>query len=217
MAVEDFTAYTESDPGSEITVTSTKVSWASMARDVDSWVVDDKGVDHFDGDFTHLVETQLTADGSTGLGTFWAIANAIDTWDDIDAAGGSQLLAFFYGTGPAIYIREIDSGTQYSDTSVNLSAGTTYYLEIERDESVGTHGTLYCRIYSDSGRTTLVDTLSIALHSSKKDFRYIYACQNLNTGDSGASRESTAFSQNLDLQEAGGVSVAPRLTLMGVG
>ena len=58
-------------------------------------------------------------------------------------------------------------------------------------------------IYSDSERTILLDTLGINLHSSKKDYRYVYG---LNTANSGAAGEQVGYVQNLNLNLPEGVA-----------
>jgi len=75
---------------------------------------------------------------------------------------------------------------------------TTYYNKVKRDEAIGDNGTLYMYIYSDAGRTNLLDTLSVAL-TSKVDFRYFYVAQNTDTG---GADECYGWLENLDLQEA---------------
>ena len=61
MAVEDFTTYTEVDPNSRITVSSTKVTWASVQRDEDAYVYKDKGVNYFDEN--DLLKGTITSKG----------------------------------------------------------------------------------------------------------------------------------------------------------
>jgi len=50
---EDFSTYTEEDPETLVTVTSSRVTWAGTAPNNVAYVCDDKTADHFDGDFTH--------------------------------------------------------------------------------------------------------------------------------------------------------------------
>lgn len=215
MAVQDFTTYTEVDPSSRLTVTSSKVAWASQnANDSAGYVYKDMGAAHFAGDFEHLLEVQLTSAGTFAIfAPVWMMANNINNMTGLRTANQDFLGVRFYwdnnGSNYQLQIIERDGASEYTDDTSgvgNLSAATTYYLKIKRDESVGTHGTFYCYIYTDSGRTSLFDTLSIALHTSKKDYRYIYGESNYVTGD---NRASTGFSQNLDLQESTSITVSP--------
>ena len=206
--IEDFTTYTEVDPNGRITVTSPKVAWADLSCNEDAHVYKDKGVNHFAGDFEHLVENQLTSAAANAWVVTWMVANDIDDWNGLRGASLSHLAVYdFRGTSPAVEpiwgIFEQDGASAYNDETPTglFSFGTTYYLKIKRDESVGTYGTIYGYIYSDVARTTLLDTLTVALHTSKKDYRYIYGADTHNIALS--THYQTGFTENLDLQEAG--------------
>jgi hypothetical protein len=216
MATENFIGYTETDPDTVITVAASKVSWVQLERNSDAYVYDDKGAAHFGGDFDHKLDVQITtgiADG--GAGGFWALTNSVNDWAGLVTASADGLRVYWYrGAGPVYYIglTELDAGTEYEDSWNGASLDTTYYLRIKRDESVGTYGTIYCGIYSTSGLRNAgdgtdgdVDNLAVTLHTSKKDFRYVFAVMSSNTGDN--DKESDGFSENLDLQEATDLSI----------
>lgn len=200
---EDFTTYTEYDEGNDITVTTDRLTLTNLDTDADTfWVYDDKGAAHFDADFEHLEKVYLSSTATNCHCVHWMLANDVGDLKDIKDASGSCLAAFWYDSGSELILAyEVDAGTAYSDASSALSLSTVYYLEIERDEAVGTYGTLYIRIattdyYGNGGN--LVDTLSVALHTAKRDFRYVYGV----TGyDSGVSRLVTGYVELLDLQE----------------
>jgi len=94
-----------------------------------------------------------------------------------------SLLAVAHGTSPYVTIyngiyshltlKETNGATDTIDSYTSLSQNTDYYLTLKRDEAIGTYGTLYAYIYSDSARTTLVDTLTVTL-TEKQDFRYLF-------------------------------------------
>lgn len=186
-STEDYTDYTETDPDEVYTVISSKITYTEISRDAaNAYVYDDKGSGHFDGDFEHLCEIEWTDQSNNGRTYVWGLGNSTNILANthLGLRDGSYLLL-----------------TEQGNTSDNTSHGedTRWYLEIERDESVGTYGTLYCRIYSDSGRTTLVDTLSVTL-AAKTDFRYIFGAAG--DDDNSSSRTITGYVQNLDLQES---------------
>jgi len=196
----DFTdpAWTEEDPNTRITVAADKVSWAALTKNENAWVVYDFTAGYFDGDFRHELEVKQTAADNGGWIFFWALTNIVDDMKGIDDASGD-----FIGLGiedaagsPKIELRECDGGSTYASALTGLTEGTLYYITVVRDENIGTHGTVYCYIYSDSGRTILLGKLEIALHSSKKDYRYLYAC---NTWNSGAAAAHTGYCENLRL------------------
>jgi len=202
MAVEDFTGYTEVDEGADITVTSTKVDMVAVPKDDTTHVTLDKTAGHFSGDFTHLI-TMFAASGNTETSQMgmWALSNSLGGLLTIFNASGDEVAVYFLDVSGAcrMYNAENDSGTFYSDFS-GLSYDTIYYPSIERDEAASTYGDMILKIYDDSGRTSLVDTVTLSMHTSKKDYRYIYACQTWK--DASNNAEFTGYSQNLDLQEA---------------
>lgn len=201
--IEDFETYTSVDPDSAITVIASKVSWSDLKRGAEAYVYKDKGIDHFDGDFEHLLTSRFISADARGAGNLWVMANTIDSYVGMH---GNDADAFFlptYRTGSdyRYFLRELDSGTTYTSTLWNSVVNTIYYLKIARDESVGTYGTIYCYIYNDSDRTDLETTLSVTLHTCKKNFRYIYAVQ---AQDQATDPDDghTGYIENLDLQEA---------------
>lgn len=196
MAFEDFTTYTEVDPNSRISIIASTITVTAITRDEDAFVYDDKTVGHFSEDLTHLITTNIDNSVSTGNVTSWALTNDID--DSQGLIGGSKsFLELLHVGGTSYILVEVDAGTPYTD-SVVLTEGQTYYSTIERDESIGSFGQLTCEIYSDSGRTILVDTLLLSLHS-KIDFRYVFAVMSYD--DNQAARTTDLTVSNLDLQE----------------
>lgn len=203
MALENFTTYTEVDPNSRIAKTSTKVTWTLLQRDEDAYVYKDKGADYFDGDFTHLLAIRLTAGDTSGFVKCWCLANLVDDAKGIEDVSGDYLAIYIKKSfANTMAVEECDGGSLTAlstGSTYELELNTTYYLKVIRDESVGTYGTIYLYIYSDSARTTLLATQSITLNTSKKDFRYIYACQSYNAASSEAQ---SAYTENLNIFKA---------------
>ncbi|KKM74742.1 hypothetical protein LCGC14_1397280 [marine sediment metagenome] len=217
MAVENFTTYTEVDPNSKITVTSSKTSWATLRRNESAYVYIDKGVNYFGGDFTiYLTYNQTGGVGNSGAGQCWTLANLVNDAQSIITANDDYLsILCTVGVLKAIQLEECDGGTlYYSAADYDITEGTDYYLKIVRDEAVGTYGTLYLYTYSDAARTTLLNTQSITLHSSTKDFRYLYAVQSRNTGESGIY--FTGYSENLEVVYNVASTTAPAVTTQAV-
>lgn len=205
MSVEDLTTYTEVDPGTYLSVTSSRSTFTNMTQAIDAYVYKDKGVDHFDGNFEHLITVYQGQTENIGdpYVTHWCLANMVNDYYYIFLNADSLAIDVrsLHGSPPyiTIQLRETVAGTRYSFTAHDESINTPYYLKIKRNEAVGTYGTIYCYIYSDSGRTNLLATLSGALHE-KEDFRYIYTTQSWNSGSSNSICDG--YSENLDLQEA---------------
>lgn len=175
MATEDFTTYTEVDPGSQVAITSTRITFTDLAQNLDTYVYKDKGVNFFSGDLEHFLVVKGTV-VSGGQDYVWALTNVINDWTGIADANESALgIEIFDQSGNINFIiRELDSGTEYNSGALALTSGTVYYLKVVRDEAVGTYGTIYLYVYSDSARTNLLGSKSITLHTSKKDYRYLF-------------------------------------------
>ncbi len=115
MANENFTTYTEVDPNSRITKTSTKVTWAALDRNETAYVYKDKGVDFFDGDFTHLLTVYMTTLVNGSYVYAWALTNDLNSIRVIDNANGDALGVWLGGLTagviPTITLYELDGGT----------------------------------------------------------------------------------------------------------
>jgi len=132
------------------------------------------GANHFAAGFTHLVDVKPTAVVAGCRVAWWALANVVDDMKALRVASADHLWAYFEAINvnvPLIYLQEEYGAGSYYDGSVNLATGTQYYIKIVRDETIG-NGTLTLYIYSNAARTSLVDTLSVALHA-KVDFQFI--------------------------------------------
>ncbi|MCK5602346.1 hypothetical protein KAR91_10765 [Candidatus Pacearchaeota archaeon] len=201
MTIENFNTYTEVDPNNHINTTSSRATATNINGGEVAYLYKDKGVGAINGDFNHTFETLVSASSNNNnQPAFWALANLLNDQKSIQDASGDELAVNLVDvTGaatPTFYLREIDGGTLYQDFGT-VDSLVLRYLTIIRDESVGANGTLYLYIYSDSLRTILLDTLSIALHTSKKDFRYLYGIQSRDLGS--AIRITSGYIQNLDL------------------
>jgi len=91
-----------------------------------------------------------------------------------------------------LYLTHKDDIVQ--DSSVDLDVGTTYYLTITRESNVYT-----VKIYSDSSRTTLVDTISIDVTGQDEEtltFSYIETTASQDSALDG-NDQSDGFIENL--------------------
>lgn len=205
MSAENLSLYTEEDPNGRLSESATRVTYAGLTNAETAYLYYDKGVNFFNGDFLHHVDI-LASSGSSGAGgNVWALSNDLGDYWTLRSGGKNMLCAQFvqetYDTDHMrLFLFEQDGGDSYANQDTYFFVySTPYYLKIKRDESVGTYGTFYCYAYSDTARTNLLITQSIALHSSEKDFRYIYACQTRH--DDGAGSVN-GYTENLDLSPA---------------
>lgn len=219
MAAKDFTTATETDPNGRYVVTASKIAVTDLQSDEDAYVYWDEGVGHFDGDWEWLVDVTVDSYFTNNGRMYVGMANVVD--DVVNCSDWQGLGLWERSATHRAVAYERDGGTAYEDYDEVLTDGVKFYFEVERDEAVGTYGTLYVRVYSDSGRSSLVSTASVTLHSSKKDFRYSYGVQ---SQDISSSNRIFGDIENLDLQEASGamdgsasLSVASSPTLAGSG
>ena len=201
MAKEDFTTYTESDPNSQITKTTNRVTFTGFQRKDNAYVVKDFGVDFFSGDFSSLITVFVSAHSAVNeIAGVWVMANE----------GALNLRALWTGNKNAIFLRfeqqagvtklafyEFDVGNFIGGQSFNITLSTIYYIKITRDESVGSFGAAKCFIYTDAARTTLVATLTVTLNSAKRDYRYLYP---LSCWGAGTTHSITGFTKDLEIE-----------------
>lgn len=188
MVYEDFTdGWVEVDVGADrIQRTATHVDHSSVRNEI-TYLYKDYASNHF-GNFVHLVDFRFVS--GNWLGIAWFLANSIS-----HILGCNPYIAVrAYGTTNKFYLTEYD-GTQYDATStLTYTNNVWYYLKITKS---GT--SLELKIYSDSARQTLLDTLNITLHTDYQ-FQYLYACS---TWYLPPNTDSCVLDiDNLDIQEA---------------
>ncbi len=211
MAIEDFGTYTEVDPNSRIAKTTRRVTWADLqTRNESAYVYSDKGVDFFSANFVHRLAFEITEYPGGIFVSPWVLANVVDDVSAINAGDAIYILHAGSGGNPAIRIDERVAGTSYTSSLYVISLNTPYFLSIERDESVGTFGTLYCYVFSDAARATLLTTLSLALHQ-KTDFRYVYPIATFDDAP-GVTNETSGYVENLELFGPTDLGVLPVVT-----
>lgn len=195
--LEDFTTYTEVDPGSDVTVTANTITLNEFVGSSTTYVYKDYGAGHFIGDFEHLIEYNLgNSTEVDAIACPYVLATDLgavpDLYDDV------EIVVRWLRQGEAnnrLYLYLYDGGYEDSDNYNSLSIDTSYYLKIARTTGSPTDINVY--IYSDDSRTTLVDTL-LAQSGYSSTFSHIYPLNSLE----GAAKDSYATISNLDLQEA---------------
>ena len=173
---EDLTGYTEVDPVGYISKTSSRVTLAYLLCSVDAYLYHDFGVNYFDKidlQFAGRVSSSTAYNGMCCVG----FANNVN-----DYAGWSQYISvvFYRNNSTGKYgVTLVTSGM--GGDSYEISANTTYYFTLSR--SAGSN-TVTLKIYSDSARTALLDTLSAGGVGTSTKFQYFYPAASFNTGDS---------------------------------
>jgi len=204
---ENFSAdYTEVDPVTYLDRTATRTTWTNLSHSVDAYVYKDFTANHFAGDFYHTFDVQWNSMTATGIVAGWMLANAVDDVKAIsDSATEDALYIRLNEAAGSVYIRlcEADGSTIYFSQSTALTVDTTYYIRVWRDDDEGTYGKVYMDVYTSAANrsnwTSPKDEESIELHTSKKDFRYLYSASSWNSG--GGATVNTGFHENLRLHE----------------
>ena len=233
MASENFLTFIESDTPARLSRTSSRVTWTDMLSGDDNIHVSlDKGVDFFDGSFVHTLTIEQTAsEKAVAYSGFWALTNDLDDLKGLrDASKDALYIQASHPNSPdrsRLHLVEIDGGSAFGDGSGGYSPlgngidGTTLYLTITRDETVGSFGEIKMQAYTDAERTTLVNTQSFNLHTSKKDFRYVMVgvSEDSTFGTGADAKKSSGYSENLNLLEFDGSSsggATPQVSTQGM-
>jgi len=184
-----WTGESTGDPNSawEVTDSDTITSNTNFdSRDVTYFYYKDMGAGYYSGNFMFDVDVYLNESEDWQWFGFWAVGNSAnyDMKGYVDNTGDG-IFAYIRdnSVNPVVDLYEVNAGSYVSgDSTPAVSVTSWIYLQIERDESVGTYGTVYCRIYDDPGRTEedLVNTVTLTL-SEQQDFRYLYTMMGYDT------------------------------------
>lgn len=173
MAYEDYTGYTEADPNNRFTVAQNQITITNLPRNEDAYVYEDFGVGGVPDTFTHQLEAECTGHGS-GFTRFncWAATDDVDdAWYWYSNNSEALSLGCDWDENNS-YVRftlfnHLDSNN--NDVAASLDEDTRYYLRIVRSG-----GSITVYIYDDSGRTSLVDTISVSV-TAGRTYRWLYA------------------------------------------
>jgi hypothetical protein len=212
MALEDFTTYTETDEGADVTVTSTKVDYTNLlTRDDDARVRKDMGAAFFDGDFYHTFESYFANSDVYALAWEWGLAESAKNQEDIVLDSESAISFVYYNHNTQSHtfrLRHIESGAQSNqDFYDGPSPSTLYYISMTRDHDGGVNSTGRYRAYICTGDYygeggSVVDVLNVdASAGEQNDYRYVFAL-NTNTTGAGANPEVDGYTQNLRIEQA---------------
>ena len=185
---EDWTGYTEVDPNSHITVAANTIT-ADLDLGETAYVYYDFGSSVISGDFEYRVKVNINS--GDGIVVFAGVSDTATDLFSLQSGGGHEICVRGYGDGTNYVIYLSSSYGVYEGVDgMVVSPGTDYYLKVVRDESVGTYGTAYCYVYSDSNYSVLLDTLTLTL-TGNYDYRYIIAAQSYCIGWSPGSLNVT--------------------------
>jgi len=158
-AIEDYTTYTENDPGSILTITPNSIV---RGGDGIAYVYKDYGIDYF-GDLTHQFDSYVDNANPTSLHVIWGLSNLPDGGASVGLfwnvqAGDSHYYLNLYGS----------SCSTMGTHEYGLSSPGRRYFKVERSGA-----SISVFVYTDAGRTSLEDTLSA--NCAATTYRYLSA------------------------------------------
>lgn len=204
--MEDFTTYTEVDLTGYLSQTALVSTYTNMPNDQAlAYLYKDYTAGFFTGNFRHNFDFKSTNNGNNAEVIVWSVGNGLGTWFANLLANQQQVDISAYcpaGGSYQLSVEELDgSGSNYgTSSSTTYIANTTYYCQVYRDTTIGSFGTLFLSIYSNSARTILLENISLALHSNLS-YRYIFAPQSYRVGGGNGTQVSGTVS-NLDFSAA---------------
>lgn len=180
---ENFSKYTEVDPGVDITVIDTRITWTTMIRNVADYVYEDYGIANF-GDFEFQFNYTLTdveaGDASNqNFMAFVALANHFGAFNP--AAGIDWLACVAQQSGATddkfrFRIAQYTGGINDFFVSGAVRDIGTYYLTFNR-----TGIAIFLKVYSDIARTNLLETLTDGGNGDNTAYRYLHGIQSWNS------------------------------------
>lgn len=179
MAIEDFTTFIEVDPNSKLAVTASRITGVNVDRDINAYVHDDKGVDHYnpiDINFELRIATAALNQSRGGMG----LSNGISTIAGFSSTDIS--VVFQAGSSGNDFIKLVRGNFVALDATADIANNTIWYCTLLRAEG---SDTVTLEIYSDSDRTSLTDTLSVSGYGTGTKYRYLYGFVNHNPGQGG--------------------------------
>jgi hypothetical protein len=198
------TDYTESDPGSDISVDSeTKLTVTTLDRgQIDAYVYKDAGANYFDGDWEFLFDLKISLLSNIAIVMVSAVANGVDDFTALDAATSDAAVIQLYGLASPphrVYTVSLQNGQLSTSAAATiLQLNTQYYCKFTRDDDAGPTGTQYIYVYDDAERTNLVGSTSVACKNLKADYRYAHAVMSYGAA---STYNSSFLFENWDIGE----------------
>lgn len=152
MTLEDFTTYDEIDPNAHLAVTSGKINGVNVVKSEECYVKSDKGSEYFKN-YRFLFKANLVGGGNDESVAICGVSNGSHTITEMKTNNECPHVELYKAAAvQRIYISdyETDNSDFYS-----CSLDTDYYHTLSRLNT-----TLTDKIYSDSERITLLDSLS---------------------------------------------------------
>ncbi len=175
----DTTKWIEADANSRLSVTSTEITATALQNNETAMVYQDFGAGAINTSVSARFRVKVNTVATGAVVGCFGVADVLATMYDTIWTSSSNSWFVYIGNAAGVtrlYIAEAGGGLShyYIASSDPINVGQNYYCEVVYNEASGTYGSLTMNIYTDSGYSTLFDTLSLTLHE-KFSFRYAYA------------------------------------------
>ena len=200
LEYENFLEWTEQDTLNRLSQTEDRSTFTDLNRnDYNIYLYKDYGVDHFE-DFEFDLDIKCTAIQVSGTQVWRAglivVTNYLGSIKVLESENRDFLWLCLTTNGIPnqflLNMLERYGSANYQYPSIALNTGEVYYVTYKRE---GLNYT--CKIYSDSARTNLLDTLSLTLHEAIKS-RYLMCPTSVYYA---GSYTSSGYVEKLDLKE----------------
>ena len=165
--------FTEVDAASKLSVSTFTASATAVDRDEDVLLYKDFGPGHFNELNINFEIYQGSSSSDNSIGGM-ALSNTISSVSGFAATDFSVLFIQTAGPVNTIYLRR---GAGVADDTYVAASNTPYYVTLVRAIN---NDTVQLQIYTDSARTVLVDTLSVAGFGTAS-WRYGYGFTSYNS------------------------------------
>lgn len=187
-ATQDFTTWTETDT-TRLSQTADRSTFTGVQRDEDIYLSNDFGVDNFDkdDDLVFNFHAQITSTANSALVTLVGLSNDLDDLKGLIDNNKDWIGVYFFDNAGTMEfnIGEVNAGVfGNTATTGSYSTSTTYYFTLYR-RMTGEFGPgrLLLYIFSDSGRTVLIEKVQriLPFNTVRQHFRYGFAPQSYNS------------------------------------
>lgn len=193
---EDFTKYEEYDPYNHIEIVNATYIYANVGIAEDSYVYRDMNQTDFFTNFTHQVSARAESHYGNCEVAVWLVSETVNDVRYARIEGYAQLYAMIhwhvdFGSTYRLILYETYDYVRYQLDYCEIVENVTYYLTTTK---LGTYAE--CKVYNDSAKTSLVDTLNGTLQADHS-FRYVYGI--CTQDDVTGGRNIEVHIMNLDL------------------
>jgi len=181
---QDLTTYTELDPNSRLSRTTTTETFTGLARNesAGAWGAYTSGENFY-------AEGKFNIASATGAATASDVAfsfsdtASVNTQANVNSAA-MWLICSTASTPPTPYAHLRESSTASSTAGTALAFATDYWYRSGVCSALGRYGAVVAQVFSDSGMATCLQSL-VKVRTAAKSYDYHYSAQSTNLATAG--------------------------------